>query len=166
VAYCCVIHYAHRHQKQHRGWRPAGPVLSGVGASGSHPSSPAPARAEVAPPLRHRCPTSTAVARGGQPHLSSGGMRGGRLLSGGGARRPATPLQRRCARRPVPPLRRLHAEAGHTSPAPAREEAGPSGTPAFPDSAGSGRIQRGAARCDNPPRKILYYRLRPIHFGH
>jgi hypothetical protein len=20
--------------------------------------------------------------------------------------------------------------------------------------------------CDNPPRKILYYRLRPIHFGH
>jgi hypothetical protein len=22
------------------------------------------------------------------------------------------------------------------------------------------------ARCDNPPRKIPYYRLRPIHFGH
>jgi hypothetical protein len=21
-------------------------------------------------------------------------------------------------------------------------------------------------RCDNPPRKIPYYRLRPIHFGH
>jgi hypothetical protein len=20
--------------------------------------------------------------------------------------------------------------------------------------------------CDNPPRKVLYYRLRPIHFGH
>jgi hypothetical protein len=20
--------------------------------------------------------------------------------------------------------------------------------------------------CDNPPRKILYYRLKPIHFGH
>jgi transposase InsO family protein len=20
--------------------------------------------------------------------------------------------------------------------------------------------------CDNPPRKLLYYRLRPIHFGH
>jgi hypothetical protein len=23
-----------------------------------------------------------------------------------------------------------------------------------------------AASCDNPPRKIPYYRLRPIHFGH
>jgi hypothetical protein len=22
------------------------------------------------------------------------------------------------------------------------------------------------ARCDNPPRKIPYYRLRPVHFGH
>jgi hypothetical protein len=22
------------------------------------------------------------------------------------------------------------------------------------------------AHCDNPPRKIPYYRLRPIHFGH
>jgi hypothetical protein len=22
------------------------------------------------------------------------------------------------------------------------------------------------SRCDNPPRKIPYYRLRPIHFGH
>jgi hypothetical protein len=22
------------------------------------------------------------------------------------------------------------------------------------------------AACDNPPRKIPYYRLRPIHFGH
>jgi hypothetical protein len=21
-------------------------------------------------------------------------------------------------------------------------------------------------KCDNPPRKIPYYRLRPIHFGH
>jgi hypothetical protein len=21
-------------------------------------------------------------------------------------------------------------------------------------------------KCDNPPRKVLYYRLRPIHFGH
>jgi hypothetical protein len=21
-------------------------------------------------------------------------------------------------------------------------------------------------RCDNPPRKIPYYRLRPFHFGH
>jgi hypothetical protein len=21
-------------------------------------------------------------------------------------------------------------------------------------------------QCDNPPRKIPYYRLRPIHFGH
>jgi nucleobase transporter 1/2 len=23
-----------------------------------------------------------------------------------------------------------------------------------------------ATACDNPPRKIPYYRLRPIHFGH
>jgi hypothetical protein len=22
------------------------------------------------------------------------------------------------------------------------------------------------AACDNPPRKVPYYRLRPIHFGH
>jgi hypothetical protein len=22
------------------------------------------------------------------------------------------------------------------------------------------------AECDNPPRKVPYYRLRPIHFGH
>jgi hypothetical protein len=25
---------------------------------------------------------------------------------------------------------------------------------------------RREERCDNPPRKVLYYRLRPIHFGH
>jgi hypothetical protein len=25
---------------------------------------------------------------------------------------------------------------------------------------------RGRRRCDNPPRKIPYYHLRPIHFGH
>jgi hypothetical protein len=24
----------------------------------------------------------------------------------------------------------------------------------------------GGLGCDNPPRKILYYRVRPIHFGH
>jgi hypothetical protein len=33
----------------------------------------------------------------------------------------------------------------------------------------SGSSNRGANRragCDNPPRKIPYYRLRPIHFGH
>jgi hypothetical protein len=24
----------------------------------------------------------------------------------------------------------------------------------------------GIELCDNPPRKIPYYRLRPIHFGH
>jgi hypothetical protein len=84
---------------------------------------------------RCRCPTSTATSRGGRL-----------LLSGGGARRPATPLRRWHARRPATPLRRRRAEVGHTSPAPAREEAGSSGTPAFPDSTGSGRIQRGAAR--------------------
>jgi hypothetical protein len=27
-------------------------------------------------------------------------------------------------------------------------------------------IARGYGVCDNPPRKIPYYRLRPIHFGH
>jgi hypothetical protein len=26
-------------------------------------------------------------------------------------------------------------------------------------------LLRGSV-CDNPPRKIPYYRLRPIHFGH
>jgi hypothetical protein len=26
--------------------------------------------------------------------------------------------------------------------------------------------ERSLVQCDNPPRKILYYRLRPIHFGH
>jgi hypothetical protein len=25
---------------------------------------------------------------------------------------------------------------------------------------------RKEGRCDNPPRKVPYYRLRPIHFGH
>jgi hypothetical protein len=25
---------------------------------------------------------------------------------------------------------------------------------------------REEEECDNPPRKIPYYRLRPIHFGH
>jgi hypothetical protein len=36
-------------------------------------------------------------------------------------------------------------------------------------SAIGGRVSRSAARggrCDNPPRKIPYYRLTPIHFGH
>jgi hypothetical protein len=31
---------------------------------------------------------------------------------------------------------------------------------------GSKHCYMGHRRCDNPPRKILYYRLRPIHFGH
>jgi hypothetical protein len=26
-------------------------------------------------------------------------------------------------------------------------------------------LRRGRRRCDNPPRKVPYYRLRPIHFG-
>jgi hypothetical protein len=29
-----------------------------------------------------------------------------------------------------------------------------------------GRRAGGGGRCDNPPRKVPYYRLRPIHFGH
>jgi hypothetical protein len=33
--------------------------------------------------------------------------------------------------------------------------------PCFPTDA-----KYNASRCDNPPRKIPYYRLRPIHFGH
>jgi hypothetical protein len=29
------------------------------------------------------------------------------------------------------------------------------------------RVKRYQLRnCDNPPRKVPYYRLRPIHFGH
>jgi hypothetical protein len=28
------------------------------------------------------------------------------------------------------------------------------------------RLGRRGGWCDNPPRKIPYYRLRPIHFGH
>jgi hypothetical protein len=27
-------------------------------------------------------------------------------------------------------------------------------------------IHPDSTKCDNPPRKIPYYRLRPIHFGH
>jgi hypothetical protein len=27
-------------------------------------------------------------------------------------------------------------------------------------------LRLGYDKCDNPPRKIPYYRLRPIHFGH
>jgi hypothetical protein len=33
-------------------------------------------------------------------------------------------------------------------------------------SAFGGNRRRRECPCDNPPRKILYYRLRPIHFGH
>jgi hypothetical protein len=40
-------------------------------------------------------------------------------------------------------------------------------------SGGSGQVppnlmlaQIRASRCDNPPKKIPYYRLKPIHFGH
>jgi hypothetical protein len=29
-----------------------------------------------------------------------------------------------------------------------------------------GQLLIGVGNCDNPPRKVLYYCLRPIHFGH
>jgi hypothetical protein len=31
---------------------------------------------------------------------------------------------------------------------------------------GGGAVPAWERSCDNPPRKIPYYRLRPIHFGH
>jgi hypothetical protein len=31
---------------------------------------------------------------------------------------------------------------------------------------GPGNQDTNVDLCDNPPRKIPYYRLRPIHFGH
>jgi hypothetical protein len=32
--------------------------------------------------------------------------------------------------------------------------------------AGGDQEEASVAPCDNPPRKIPYYRLKPIHFGH
>jgi hypothetical protein len=70
-------------------------------------------------------------------------------------------------------LKRLNGGEGETlahfsSPRLAR---GPSRGSAGASMAGGGRVltrhlEERAAHCDNPPRKIPYYRLRPIHFGH
>jgi hypothetical protein len=35
----------------------------------------------------------------------------------------------------------------------------------YPEGPSSRVVDSNGGKCDNPPRKIPYYRLRPIHFG-
>jgi hypothetical protein len=42
----------------------------------------------------------------------------------------------------------------------------PTSVPSLSDEGDEVQQESDEGECDNPPRKIPYYRLRPIHFGH
>jgi hypothetical protein len=70
--------------------------------------------------------------------------------------------QERAARKKEKSIRRWEHREQRDAEFRLREQQGLS-PPTTSEDSSSGE---GEEECDNPPRKIPYYRLRPIHFGH